>query len=84
MPLLYQNPVIQADYADTDVIRTGDNFWIVSSSFNLVPGLPLPHSRDLVHWQIVNYIVKRPPYPEYDSPQPGKESWASAIHFHDN
>ncbi|MEF3101875.1 family 43 glycosylhydrolase [Raoultella terrigena] len=84
MPLLYQNPVIHSDYADPDVIRTGDNFWLVSSSFNQVPGLPLLHSRDLVHWQIVNYIVKRLPSPEYDSPQPGKGIWAPAIRFHDH
>jgi beta-xylosidase len=33
MPLFYQNPVIHADDADPDVIRTGDDFWMVASSF---------------------------------------------------
>ncbi|PLR41917.1 hypothetical protein CYR40_22290, partial [Chimaeribacter arupi] len=47
MPLLYQNPVIHSDYADPDVIRTGDDFWMVASSFHQLPGLPLLHSRDL-------------------------------------
>ncbi|SSG28795.1 beta-xylosidase [Klebsiella pneumoniae] len=62
MSLLYQNPVIHADYADPDVIRTGDNFWMVSSSFNQVPGLPLLHSRDLIHvpWQEFSHFVRRP------------------------
>ncbi|WP_396127568.1 glycoside hydrolase family 43 protein [Dickeya dadantii] len=84
MPLFYQNPVIHADYADPDVIRVGDNFWMVASSFNQVPGLPLLHSLDLIHWRIVNYIVKRLPSPEYDTPQPGKGIWAPAIRFHNN
>jgi len=82
MPLFYQNPIIHADYADPDVIRTGNDFWMVASSFNQVPGLPLLHSCDLIHWQIVNYIVKRLPSPEYDSPQPGKGIWAPSIRFH--
>ncbi|MDM3464460.1 glycoside hydrolase 43 family protein [Citrobacter sp. Cb031] len=84
MTLLYQNPIIHADYADPDVIRTGDDFWMVASSFNQLPGLPLLHSRDLIHWRIVNYIVKRLPSPEYDIPQPGKGVWAPSIRFHNN
>ncbi|MBZ0060253.1 MULTISPECIES: glycoside hydrolase 43 family protein [unclassified Leclercia] len=84
MPLLYQNPIIHADFADPDVIRQGDDFWMVASSFHLLPGLPLLHSRDLIHWRIVNHIVKRLPSPEYDAPQPGKGVWAPAIRFHNS
>lgn len=83
MPLHYHNPIIHSDYADPDVIRTGDDFWMVASSFHQVPGLPLLHSRDLIHWQIVNHIVKRLPSPEYDTPQPGKGVWAPCIRYHD-
>ncbi|MDU4150025.1 MAG: family 43 glycosylhydrolase [Enterobacteriaceae bacterium] len=84
MPLLYQNPIIHADYSDPDVIRTGEIFWMVASSFNQLPGLPLLRSYDLVHWEIVNYIVKRLPSLEYDTPQPGKGIWAPSIRFHNN
>lgn len=82
MPLLYKNPIVHADFADPDVIRQGDDFWMVASSFHLLPGLPLLHSRDLIHWQIVNHIVKRLPSPEYDDPQPGKGVWAPTIRFY--
>ncbi|MEG1213145.1 MAG: family 43 glycosylhydrolase, partial [Leclercia sp.] len=82
MSLFYTNPLIHADYPDPDVIRTGDDFWMVASSFNQLPGLPLLHSRDLVHWQIVNHIVKRLPSPEYDVVQAGKGIWAPAIRYH--
>lgn len=82
MPLLYQNPIIHSDYADPDVINTGDDFWMVASSFHQLPGLPLLHSRDLIHWQIVNHIVRRLPSPEYDTPQPGKGIWAPCIRYH--
>jgi hypothetical protein len=39
----YKNPVICADYSDPDVVRVGDDFYLVSSSFNCVPGLPILH-----------------------------------------
>lgn len=84
MSLLYQNPIIHADYADPDVIRTGKDFWLVSSSFHQLPGLPLLHSRDLIHWKIVNHIITALPSPEYDSVQPGKGVWAPSIRFHND
>ena len=35
----YKNPVVNADYSDPDAIRVGDDFYMVSSSFNHIPGL---------------------------------------------
>src|SRR5687768_4284997 len=43
----YKNPVLHADYSDPDVIRVGKDFYLVASSFNSVPGIPVLHSRDL-------------------------------------
>ncbi|HWJ27774.1 MAG TPA: family 43 glycosylhydrolase, partial [Flavisolibacter sp.] len=44
----YSNPVIHADYSDPDAIRVGDDYYMVSSSFEDIPGLPILHSKDLV------------------------------------
>lgn len=79
----YRNPIIHADYSDPDVIRVGSDYFLVASSFNCVPGLPILHSKDLINWKIVNYAVKKLPSPEYDTPQIGKGIWAPAIRFHD-
>ena len=46
----YENPVIFSDYSDPDVIRVGEDFYMVSSSFNFVPGVPVLHSKNLVEW----------------------------------
>ena len=45
----YKNPVIYADYSDPDAIRVGDDYYMVASSFDAVPGLPILHSKDLVN-----------------------------------
>ncbi|HEY3429449.1 MAG TPA: family 43 glycosylhydrolase, partial [Cyclobacteriaceae bacterium] len=37
----YKNPVLHADYSDPDVVRVRDDFYMISSSFDAVPGLPI-------------------------------------------
>jgi beta-xylosidase len=78
----YRNPIIYADYSDPDVIRVGDDFYMVSSSFNCTPGLPLLHSRDLVNWTLIGHAIKNLPHPRYAEVQPGCGVWAPAIRFH--
>ncbi|MEF2967733.1 glycoside hydrolase 43 family protein [Paenibacillus sp. M1] len=79
----YRNPVIHADYSDPDVIRVGEDFYMVSSSFNHMPGLPILHSRDLVNWTIVNQVIQRLDLPGYDRVQHGKGVWAPSLRYHE-
>jgi len=79
----YNNPVIDADYSDPDAVRVGDDFWMTSSSFSHVPGLPILHSRDLVNWSLVTYALPRlVPEEAFATPQQGKGVWAPAIRYH--
>ena len=70
----YRNPIVFADYSDPDVIRVGGDFYMTASSFGSVPGLPILHSRDLVHWQLVNHAIRRLG-PDFDVPQHGNGVW---------
>ena len=78
----YSNPVIHADYSDPDVIRHGEDFWMVSSSFNCTPGLPILHSRDLVNWRLANHAIRQVPHSSYVSVRGGCGVWAPAIRHH--
>jgi len=78
----YSNPVIHADYSDPDVIRHGDDFWMVASSFNCTPGLPILHSKDLVNWRLANHAIRQVPHPSYADVRGGCGVWAPAIRFH--
>ncbi len=81
----YRNPVLFADYSDPDVIRVGDDYYLTSSSFNCVPGLPILHSKDLVNWRIVNHALPRQiPEDVFDQPQHGNGVWAPCLRFHDH
>jgi beta-xylosidase len=78
----YKNPVIYADYSDPDVIRVGDDFYLIASSFAHFPGLPILHSKDLVNWKIINYAVPSYPYESFNTPQHGNGIWAPSLRYH--
>ena len=54
-----ENPVIWADVPDPDVIRVGSDYYMVSTTMHLMPGVPVMHSRDLVHWETVGYVYDK-------------------------
>lgn len=79
----YKNPIIFADYSDPDVIRVDDEFYMVSSSFNCMPGIPVLHSKDLVGWRIIGHVYEKLPFEKFNKPAHGQGSWAPSIRFHD-
>jgi beta-xylosidase len=50
------NPFIYADVPDPAVIRVGDTFYMTSTTMYFTPGCPVMKSKDLVNWEIVNYV----------------------------
>lgn len=81
----FKNPVLDADYSDPDAIRVGDDFYLIASSFDAVPGLPILHSRDLVNWRIIGHALKRqPPFDHFSKTQHGNGVWAPAIRYRNN
>ncbi len=78
----YKNPVLFADYSDPDVIRVDDDFYMVSSSFNCMPGIPVLHSKDLVNWTIIGHVYDQLPFEKFNLPAHGQGSWAPSIRYH--
>lgn len=79
----YRNPILNADYSDPDVIRVGDDFYLVGSDFHFV-GIQVLHSRDLVNWEIVGQVFNRLTMnPRYDNMQGyGQGTWAPSLRYH--
>ena len=80
--LEYRNPIIYADYSDPDVIRVGDQYYMTASSFSHFPGLPILHSEDLVHWEIIGHAAQDYPFSEFHQPQHGNGIWAPSLRYH--
>lgn len=79
----FHNPILYGDYSDPDVIRVGADYYMISSSFTYVPGIPVLHSRDLAHWRTIGYAAKRLPFARYDAPAHKCGTWAPSIRYHD-
>jgi beta-xylosidase len=78
----YRNPILMADYSDPDVIRVGADYYLVASSFNAIPGLPILHSKDLVNWSLVGHALAEIPGNRFRVPEHGQGVWAPAIREH--
>lgn len=55
----YTNPILPGFYPDPSVTRAGDDFYLVNSSFEYFPGVPIFHSRDLLHWEQIGHVLDR-------------------------
>lgn len=80
----YRNPVLNADYSDPDIVRVGDDFYMVCSEFHYM-GMPVLHSKDLINWTIIGQVYNSLKHdPIYDNMDAyAKGSWAPAIRYHD-
>ncbi|MGB8492152.1 MAG: glycoside hydrolase family 43 protein [Bacteroidales bacterium] len=56
----YNNPVIPGFWSDPSVCRVGDDYYLVNSTFEYFPGVPVFHSKDLVNWELIGYCIDRP------------------------
>ena len=82
----FSNPVIYADVPDMDIVRVDNDFWMVSTTMHFMPGAPIMHSTDLVHWETVNYLFQTLD----ESPRNnleggnvyGRGQWAASLKYH--
>ncbi len=79
----YKNPILQEDFSDPDVIKVGDDFFLVASSFNYMPGVPILQSKDMVHFRLINYVYDFLDE-RYDRVIHGGGSWAPSLRYHDD
>jgi alpha-N-arabinofuranosidase len=56
----FRNPILPGFYPDPSICRVGRDFYLVTSSFEYFPGIPIFHSRDLVSWQQIGHVLARP------------------------
>ncbi len=57
--MIFSNPVIPGFYPDPSICRVGHDFYLVTSSFEYFPGVPVFHSRNLVNWEQVGHCLTR-------------------------
>ncbi len=55
----FYNPLLQGCYPDPSIVRKGDDYFLVTSTFAMFPGVPIFHSNDLVNWKQIGHVLDR-------------------------
>tara|TARA_B100000378_G_scaffold234446_1_gene200603 strand:- start:94789 stop:96444 length:1656 start_codon:yes stop_codon:yes gene_type:complete len=79
----YANPVVPGFHPDPSIVRVGDDFYLVNSTFSWYPGLPILHSTDLVNWRLIGNAIDRPGMVDFSGLGTNRGLFAPAITHHD-
>ena len=79
----YANPILQGFYPDPSITRVGDDYYLINSTFDWFPGIPVFHSRDLVHWTQIGNAIDRPDQLDFKNLGLSRGVFAPDISWHD-
>ncbi|MCM1467043.1 MAG: family 43 glycosylhydrolase [Alistipes sp.] len=80
---MYRNPIRTGMFPDPSIVRVGEDYYMVNSSFIFFPCIPVSHSKDLVHWKIIGHAITNPEWAALDGLEGGRGFWAPDISYHD-
>ncbi len=78
----YHNPVRRGFFPDPSIVRVENDFYMVNSSFCFFPCIPVSHSKDLIHWEIVGYAITEADWAGIDDLNGGMGYWAPDISYY--
>lgn len=79
----YTNPILPGFFPDPSICKNGDDYYLVTSTFEYFPGVPLFHSKDLVNWVFVRYILDRNEQLDLRSIPSSYGIFACSIRYHE-
>lgn len=77
------NPIIPGFYPDPSICGVGDDYYLVNSTFSYFPGIPIMHSKDLVHWEQIGNVMDRQSQILLEGGGHSQGIFAPAIRYHD-
>lgn len=79
----YQNPIIPGYNPDPTICRVGEDYYIMNSSFEYFPGVPVYHSKNLANWELEGYVLTRESQLDLKNLAPSKGIYAPTLRYHD-
>ncbi len=81
---MYQNPILTGMHPDPSIVCVGEDFYMVNSSFIYFPCIPISHSRDLIHWEVIGHAVSNPEWAKnLNTLEGGRGYWAPDISYYE-
>lgn len=78
---MYHNPIRTGMFPDPSIVRVGEDYYMVNSSFIFFPCIPISHSRDLIHWKVIGHAITNPAWARLDELEGGRGYWAPDISY---
>lgn len=78
----YQNPILRGFHPDPSICRVGEDYYLVCSTFEFYPGIPVYHNRDLVNWEQLGNCIHRPGQLPMAQETHNEGIWAPTIRHH--
>jgi xylan 1,4-beta-xylosidase len=79
----FTNPILSGFYADPSICRVGDDYYLVHSTFEYFPGVPIFHSKDLVHWRQIGHVLTRKSQLPLENMRASGGIFAPTLRYHD-
>jgi len=79
---MYRNPIRRGMFPDPSIVRVDDDYYMVNSSFIYFPCIPISHSKDLIHWEIIGYAITNSQWAMLDELEGGRGYWAPDISYY--
>lgn len=80
---LYHNPICRGMHPDPSIVRVGEDYYMVNSSFVFFPCIPISHSRDLIHWELIGHAITNPDWARLKGLEGGRGYWAPDISYYE-
>ena len=78
---MYHNPIRTGAFPDPSIVRVGEDYYMVNSSFTYFPCIPISHSKDLVHWEIIGHAITDLEWSMLEGLESGRGYWAPDISY---
>ncbi len=79
----YRNPIISGYNPDPSICRVGEDYYIVNSSFEFFPGVPVYHSNNLVNWELLGHCLTKDSQLSLKQCRPSGGIYAPTLRYHD-
>src|ERR1017187_9580130 len=79
----FQNPILPGFHPDPSICRVGDDYYLVNSTFEYFPGVPIFQSKDLVHWKQIGHVLTRKSQLNLDKMYASGGIFAPVLRWHD-
>jgi xylan 1,4-beta-xylosidase len=77
----YSNPVQRGFFPDPSVVRVGEDYYMVNSTFQYFPAIAISHSRDMVHWELIGHAITNPDDLDLQDIRDSHGIWAPDISY---